>query len=237
MLADRLRTTGCVIRARFRTWFAASFIGIYLSAIGAGCFCHTFNWQTGIHPTMYWFVWDMFCGWSAYEIRYHVIAEGVSGRYYNVLPGPWGECRPYGDLGRHHHDVDGTMSCRLAMNVLRQTQHEDIVRMSVIEETWSKKYNMPDEQWAMRWETPKDPKHYYTLRHIITDEGALLQSFDNFFAQQNGRDLASNPRLAAQANQSQPFYAVSVRQSPFRLSSALMNQDIQGRGDGLTVNP
>src|SRR5690606_4665176 len=134
-------------------------------------------WNTGVHPMMYYVVWDMFCGWAAHECRYHVIAEGVSGRHYEVVPGPWGELRPFGDLGRHQYDADAVHAGRIAMNVLRHTDHEDITRILVVEENWPKKFNMPDAQWQARWDVPKDPKSYYTLRHVITAEGVLLQTY------------------------------------------------------------
>ena len=51
-----------------------SYVGILLF----GIFCHTFSFRTGSHPGMYYIVWDMFCGWSAYSIRTHIIGEGIS---------------------------------------------------------------------------------------------------------------------------------------------------------------
>jgi hypothetical protein len=199
-------------RPRWRTWIAGGFIAAYLTAIGFGLFCHTFRWNLGLHPMMYYVVWDMFCGWAAYECRYHVIAEGVSGRHYQVLPGPWGDFRPFGDISRHHYDPDAASATRMAMNVLRHTRHEEITRLFVVEENWPKKFNMPDDQWAARWDEPKDPKRYYTLRQVVTPEGVLLQAYDNFYVQQGQQAVLANPRLAAEATRSQPFYAVNLRQ-------------------------
>ena len=198
---------------RSRGWLAGVFIATYLAALGSGLFCHTFNWNTGAHPVMYYFVWDMFCGWAGHESRYHVLAEGVSGTYYQVLPGPWGDFHPFGNLGRQHYDADGTNAGKLAMNVLRHTSHEDITRIFVVEESWPKKFNMPDAQWAARWDGPKDPKHYFTLRHVITPEGALLHTYDNFYAQQNAMEVFANPRLTAEIARSQPIFAVNSYRS------------------------
>ena len=210
---------------RCRVWLAGSFIATYLSALGLGLFCHTFNWNTGLHPMMYYVVWDMFCGWGAYECRYHVIAEGVSGTHNQVLPGPWGDFQPFGDLGRHHYDVNGTISGKLAMNVLRHTSHEDITRIFIVEENWPKKFNMPDAQWAARWDVPKDPKRYFTLRHVITPEGVLLHTYDDFFAQQNSREVMSNPRLTAEVIRSQPMYAVSVQSGGPSLMGTVLSEE------------
>jgi hypothetical protein len=159
----------------------------------------------------------MFCGWAAHDCRFHAIAEGVSGTHYQVLPGPWGDFAPFGSLGRHQYDVDGTSSGRLAMNVLRHTAHEDITRIFIVEENWPKKFNMPDEQWDARWDVPKDPKRYYTLRHVITPEGTLLHTYANFYTQQNAFEVLAIPRLTAEVARSQPIFAVSS----FRGSSGL----------------
>ena len=143
-----------------------------------------------------------------------------------MLPGPWGDFYPFGSLGRHHYDIDGTTSGKLAMNVLRHTSHEDITRIFVVEESWPKKFNMPDDQWAARWDMPKDPKRYYTLRHVITPEGVLLHSYDNFFAQQNAFEVLSNPRLNAEVARSQPIFAVSS----YRGGSGLYGAELAAPG-------
>lgn len=197
---------------RCRVWLASSFIVVYLTVLSYGLFCHTFKWKSGAHPAMYYVVWDMFCGWAAHEFRHHAIAEGVSGTYYQVLPGPWGELQPFGDLGRHHYDANAATPGKLALNVLRHTSHEDITRIFIIEENWPKKFNMPDDQWAARWDEPKNPKRYFTLRHVVSPEGVVLHTYPDFFTQQNGREVLANPRLAAEATRSQPFYAVSIFQ-------------------------
>lgn len=195
---------------RHRHRVAGVFIAAYLTVIGGGLFCHTFNWKTGSHPLMYFVVWDMFCGWAGHECRIHVIAEGVSGRYYQALPGPWGDVKPFGDLGRQHYDADGVFGGRMAMNVLRHTSHEEITRLFIVEENWPKKFNMPDEQWAARWQEPKDPRRYFTPRHVLTADGLLLQSFESFYTRQNNMAVAANPRLMAEIGRSRPYYALDL---------------------------
>lgn len=198
---------------RVRTWLAGGFISAYLAVLGGGLFCHTFGWNAGAHPLMYFVVWDMFCGWSAYDTRFHVLAEGVSGEYYDVLPGPWGDLHPHGNLSRHHYDIDGVYAGRMAMNVLRHTSHEDVTRLLVVEETWPKKFNMPDDQWVARFDGPKNPKRYYTLRNVITADGVLLQSYPGWVNGEAGRAVMSNPRLAAESHRAKPFLAVDVRRT------------------------
>ncbi len=94
--------------------------------------------------------------------------------------------------------------------MLRHTSHEEIARLIVVEENWPKKFNMPDDQWAARWSEPKDPKRYFTPRHVMTAEGLLLQSFDSFYTQQNNIAVMANPRLLAEVRRSQPFYALDI---------------------------
>ncbi len=211
-MISTVRAAANRVGPKCRLWVASGFITAYLGILGVGLFCHTFGWKASSHPAMYFVVWDMFCGWAAYEARFHVIAEGVSGEYYHVLPGPWDEFQPYGNLARHHYDVEGTVSGKIAMNVLRQTSHEDMTRLFIIEENWPKKFNMPDEQWNRRWDEPKNPHRYYTVRHVITPQGLVLQTYDSFYVQQHNRELLRNPRLTAEMSRSQPFYAFNLRQ-------------------------
>ena len=52
-----------------KNWFAKLTIGLYLSMSFIGIAAHAMNFGTNSHPAMYYFVWDMFCGWAAHEIR------------------------------------------------------------------------------------------------------------------------------------------------------------------------
>jgi hypothetical protein len=104
---------------------------------------------------MYYFVWDMFCGWSAYDSRMHIVAEGESQTFYRLTPAPWGEFQPFGSLGREHYDSFNGHGVNIGMNVLKHTQHEPMVRLFVIEESWAKKYNLPDAVWKTRYDGSK----------------------------------------------------------------------------------
>lgn len=192
-----------------KRWLSHLVITAYLSALGMGLFCHALEFQTGIHPGMYFFVWDMFCGWAAHEIRYHVIGEGESGTYYELAPGPWGAFTPYGNLERQHHDALGNHFHRMASNTLRHTDHEPITRIFVVEEAWSKKYNLPDHIWAQRFEEPKDPHHYYWVWAIYNSEGLLLSVSPTWITHQYHAVLLDNPRLQAEFQKSRPFLAIN----------------------------
>ena len=72
-----------------KRWAVSLVIVGYLGSLGYGIVCHTLNFNTTSHPGMYFVVWDMFCGWSAYANRLHIIGEGEDNKYYELAPGPW----------------------------------------------------------------------------------------------------------------------------------------------------
>ncbi len=195
-----------------KRWLASTFIVLYLCALSYGIFSHALSFKTGSHPAMYFVVWDMFCGWSAYSHRLHVVGEGESGRYYELAPGPWGEVQPFGDLERRHYDVRGLVAGRLAANTLDKTSHEPITRMFVVEEWWPKKYNLPENVWALRFDDPKPlPEQiprYYKIRHILDSDGTMLKTFPNWVAHLRNTAIYSNPRLQADMRRGKTFYAV-----------------------------
>ena len=59
-----------------KRWAVSLVIVSYLGSLGYGIVCHTLNFNTASHPGMYFVVWDMFCGWSAYANRLHIVGEG-----------------------------------------------------------------------------------------------------------------------------------------------------------------
>lgn len=178
----------------------------YLGVLSWGVAAHALNFHVADHPGMYFIVWDMFCGWNAYEDRTHIIGEGESGRFYELAPGPWGEIKPFGDLQRHHYDPFVNHSASIARNVLRHTSHEPMQRIYVIEETWAKKFNLPDEIWAERYREEKDPHSYFHLRKVLTGDGMLVSSSSSWFDFQTQASVGDNPRLWADARRGKPFF-------------------------------
>jgi len=189
-------------------------IVLYLGALFTGIGCHTLSFGVSAHPAMYFFVWDMFCGWSSYACRVQLVGEGESGAYYELSPGPWGDIKPYGDIGRRHYDIESSHSARMALNTLKQTHHEPITRIFIVEESWAKKYNLPDHLWSQRFSEPKDPKKYFHIRHVITPDGDILESNISWLDKQNGINLGKNPRLMSDARRSQPFFAFGSAKRP-----------------------
>ena len=188
-----------------KRWLTHLTIAAYLMTLGWGMLSHTLQFGTGVHPSMYFIVWDMFCGWAAYSTRNQVIVQGESGKFYEVLPPPWGNIQPYGNLDRRHYDPYQTFCLTMAQNVLKHTDHEPIARVFVLEEAWAKKYNLPDPLWEARYEEPKLPHRYRHVRHVFSSDGIVLQSNSNWLSHQISLTMADNPRLQAEYRRSRPF--------------------------------
>ncbi len=191
---------------------AVAIIVGYLGVLGMGIVSHTLSFGNASHPAMFYVVWDMFCGWSGYESRQHLVAEGISGNHYLLTPAPWGEFRPYGPASRTDYDNYAVHSGRIARNVLRHTKHEPIVRVYLIEESWSKRYNMPDYIWKMQFEEEKKKNSYFNTRVVYNEQGQQLQWNDTFTSIVYNRDLMADPRLARYRRVSQPHFVVSPSQ-------------------------
>lgn len=189
------------------------FIFGYLGVLAYGLVAHALYFQHDRHAGMYFIVWDMYCGWSAYETRQHVIAEGESGTYYRLTPAPWGAITPYGDHERQTHDYGGTFVIDMARNTLRHTQHEPMTRLLLVEEAWPRKFNLPEEYWAQRYSEPKDKKSYFQVRRVTTAEGQVLQERPSWLARVSHDCLMSNPRLQREVSAGREFYAVNPNRS------------------------
>lgn len=189
-----------------KRWLVISTIGCYLSVLTFGVVSHALSYKKNVHPAMYFVVWDMFCGWSSYEDRTHIIGEGESGKYYQLSPGPWGEFKPYGDLGRQHYDPFSNHSMALAASTLKNTDHEPIERIYVVQEVWAKKFNLPDHLWAQRYPEPKEPHSYYHLRKVMDVDGRILRANATWFDYQTQICVSDNPRLFRDAYKGKPFF-------------------------------
>ena len=185
---------------------AVGTIFAYLGVLVAGLGSHALNYKTNAHPTMYFIVWDMFCGWSAYEDRTHIIGQGESGRYYDLAPAPWGDYRPFGDIERHHYDSFATHAGNLAMNTLRYSKHEPIQQIFVLQEASAKKFKLPHKLRAERYPEPKKPHSYFHVRKILGPNGTTQTANLAWSDHQAKLCLSDNPRLAADSNRGKPFF-------------------------------
>jgi hypothetical protein len=191
-----------------RRWLAGFGIAAYLSALLFGVVAHATHFHEGSHPSMYFIVWDMFCGWSAYESRTHIIGQGISGKYYELAPGPWSDYHPYGDIGRQHYDVFNSYPREMALNTLKHTRHEPMSRLFVVEECWAKKYNLPDPIWERRYAETKQPFSYFRLRTEMTPEGQIVRNTPTWLTYQNNLTISDNPRLLREAHSGTPMFHV-----------------------------
>jgi hypothetical protein len=183
-----------------------AFIALYLGALAYGNLCYALGHGTGSHPLMYFIVWDMFCGWSAYDSRTHIIARGESQKYYELAPAPWGEIHPWGSLGRRHYDGFNTHTGRIALNTLRHAAHEPIERIFVIEECWAKRFNLPDAVWASRYDGPRDVTKYHRLRSELLADGTPVKRQSAWLAHQSLLTVWENPRLQQDAELSRSLF-------------------------------
>lgn len=192
-----------------KRWAAVAFISSYLAVLVYGLGCHALGFATGAHPLMYYVVWDMFCGWSSYAQQTHLIAEGESQKYYRLNPAPWGEQAPWNTYGRSNYDAWNNHTGRIATNVLRNTRHEPITRIYVIEENWPKKYDMPDKYWRNRFgDEPKTPVRYCRVRAEMLPCGEIVAVQNSWLTYQSMKQVTDDPRLHAIAARSQPRYLI-----------------------------
>jgi hypothetical protein len=138
------------------------------------------------------------------------VAEGESGAYYELTPQPWGDFVPYSSAARQDYDFQGEYSGRLAVNVLRQTDHEPMVRVFLIDSVWPKKYNMPESVWQQRYEEPRERVPYYYQRAMFEPDGTHLVLEPDWKQYLNGNALQDNPRLRDEIAASRPYMATSL---------------------------
>lgn len=160
------------------------------------------------HPAMYFFVWDMYCGWTAYSTKYRVIAEGVSGKFYDLNPAPWGTFRPYNTQDRIQFLGGADTIGQIGVHTAARTNHEPLSRMFVIEEVWAKQFDIPDYIWRERFQIPKEPYKYTKVRVEMAGDGSVTQLHPSWLDTQAQMMLADNPRLKEDVNRTRPFWVV-----------------------------
>jgi hypothetical protein len=195
-----------------KRYLIIGFISVYLSTLVWGVVANTLSFGVNSHPMMYMIVWDMFCGWSAYDYRHHLVAEGTDGEYYAVEPAPWGTIYPYGNLPRHQYDYTANFTNEFVKHVLSKTDHVPINRVLLIEETWAKKYNILDHLYSWSYGKEKDIHKYYNLQAVISPEGENVARNYNFINAVSSTQVMENPKIRTMMQSSRPFYEVRVGQ-------------------------
>lgn len=208
-----------------RRWASGLFITAYLTALAWGIIAHTLKVGIACNTLSYYFVWDMFCGWSAYDNRTHLIAEDADGNFYSIRE-PWGAFQPFSNVDRINYDVSNNLLPRHIRHVLDHTKHPPIDRVYVVQEIWPKQFNVPNHLWSFHFDEPKDPISTYNLRAICSASGTPIESYPDWFNNQMLQSIADNPRLQKAAQQATPYYntffnpvKVQAQEATFRNSS------------------
>ncbi|MCH2212530.1 MAG: hypothetical protein MK110_14590 [Fuerstiella sp.] len=188
-------------------WIVGVFIGCYLAVLSFGIIGHALKFGVAGNTLSYLVVWDMFCGWQAYDQRTHLIAESESGRYYDLRE-PWGEFHPYGSLGRFQYDVLGHMVSKHINHLLNHTQHEPIDSVYVVEEAWPKQYNLPERLWKQNFGTERDKISYYHLRATCNGDGRVVNLNPDWLNQQVLNSIGDNPRLRREVSQAHSSFGM-----------------------------
>ena len=192
--------------SRLKLVCVSLFITTYLASLSWGVVAHALRVGLCGNTLSYFVVWDMFCGWSAWDQRTHFIAEGSSGEFYDVKE-PWGQFHPFGNVGRIHYDHTNHLLTRHVAHVLSHNQHEPIERVFAVQEVWPKQYNLPPELYQEYFARENDKLPYFHVRAICSENGSPLQVYPSWFDQQSLKTVYDNPRLQKQAHQATSLYS------------------------------
>ena len=183
-------------------------IAAYLGALSLGIVVHALNLPGKVTLPGYFVVWDMFCAWTGYESRIHVIAEGESGTHYDLLAGQTGSPHLHGSLHRINYDYDGTCGPAVAKLAAACTSHEPLTQITIVEEVWSKQLNLSDAAYERYHGCPKQPRSYRSVRTVLRPDGSIAASQPPWFRLQQQAAVMANPVLAEQAVRGRDRYTV-----------------------------
>lgn len=217
---------------RVRRWISGLFITSYLLALAWGIAAHALKVGLQGNTLSYYFVWDMFCGWDAYDNRTHIIAEDASGNYYDVRE-PWGAFTPFGDVDRINYDVSNSLVPRHIEHVLNHSSHPPIDRVYVVQEVWPKQFNVPDALWTRYFHEPKEKVSYFNLTAICNARGIPFETYPDWFNTQTLQAISDNPRLQRAAQQATPYYNTFFNPSAARSEDATF---LNSTGTGMSTN-
>ena len=190
---------------KLRRWIAGVFIASYLAMLSFGIVGYVLKINAASTTLGYFIVWDMFCGWQAYDNRTHLIGEDADGNYYEVSE-PWGAFNPFGHVPRINYDVSNHLVPRHINHLLARTSHPPIDRIYVVQEVWPKQFNAPDHDWSLYFDEPKEQVSYFNLRAICRADGTPVEVFPDWFSRQEMNSIADNPRLQQQSQQATPYF-------------------------------
>jgi hypothetical protein len=188
-----------------KRWASVLFVTCYLLSLTWGVVAHTLKVGINGNTLSYLFVWDMFCGWHAYDNRTHIVAEDADGNYYDVRE-PWGAFQPYSDVDRVHYDVSDHLIARHINHVISHTSHPEIDRVYVVQEIWPKQFNVPAHLWSYNFHEPMEKVSIFHLKSICTATGSRIESYSDWFDKQTLMTISDNPRLQQASREATPYY-------------------------------
>ena len=116
---------------------------------------------------------------------------------------------------------------------LRPFRKIELFRVFVVEECWSKKFNVPDRIWKWRYDEPKQIHKYYHVKSVFTPEGIPIAVYPTWATQQYVKSVANNPRLRVESHRGRAFYLVNPRtrtRGPFGPGNSLeTSPNVPGR--------
>jgi hypothetical protein len=176
-------------------------ISSYILAMVSGLLAISLHLAVPGQTFLYFVTFNMFCGWSCFEARVHLIGEGESGTFYEVGPGPWSEFHPYGVLARQHYSAHFEDEWPIVENTLRHTTHEPIARVILVEEEYPKRLNIPSPLYEAYYNKPKVFQRYFSTRFVYDSHGHVLSQQPEWLRLQDQVSIADNPRLLSEASQ------------------------------------
>ena len=182
------------------------FIAVYMCYLSWGIAAHALKVGLCGNTLSYFAVWDMFCGWTAWDGRTHIIAQDSNGEFLEVRE-PWGEFHPFGHVARIHYDNTNHLLSGHIDNILKNTVHENIDRVYVVEEVWPKQYNVPPKLFEQYFERANDKLSYFHLRAICAPNGRPLTINPDWHTQQQLNAVYDNPRLRRQSHNATGLYS------------------------------
>ncbi len=216
---------------RLRRWVSGLFICSYLLFLTWGTTAHVLKVGLVGNAVSYFCVWDMFCGWQAYDNRTRIVGEDANGNYFAVEE-PWGAFTPFGNVPRIHYDVSSNLISRHIKHVLDHSDHPGIDRVYVVQEIWPKQFNAPDHLWSRYFHEPKEKTSYFNLRAIYDNRGMMIESYPDWFNAQNIQAIADNPRLQRAAQETTPYYNTFFNPSAMKAQKSTFLKS----SDGLSTN-
>lgn len=189
------------------------FVCCYLAALAFGVATHAVGWNVGNKAAMYFFVWDMYGGYSPFEERRHLLAEGESGTFYDLSP-PWGEFVPFGAAERGTYDFNALFHDDFARCTLAHTDHEPIVRVFHVDEVWNRKFNLSEAARSAAHAETGAKRSYYYLRGAYDGSGTAQSLYSDFSSVLAHQALMSNPQLQGTIARSRPYTSVEILTTP-----------------------